>query len=50
MDKDVKPWCSTKVNDKGVHINGQGKWGYCGSECPCDGADCPLKESDEGKA
>ena len=45
---DVKPWCSTMVDDNGVLINGQGNWGYCDSECPCDGTDCPFKESDEG--
>ena len=49
MKSDVKPWCSTKVDDNGVHISGQGKWGYCGQECPCDGEDCPFKPSDEGK-
>ena len=50
MDNDIKPWCSTMVDDNDVHVSGQGKWGYCDSECPCDGSDCPLKESDEGKA
>ena len=51
MASDVKPWCSTKVDENGVHVTGQGKWGYCDpEECPCDGADCPFKESDEGKA
>ena len=47
MDNDVKPWCSTMVDDKGVHV--KGKWGYCDPECPCDGTDCPFKENDEGK-
>ena len=50
MYTEVKPWCSTKVDDNGVHVVGQGKWGYCDSECPCDGAACPFKESDEGKS
>ena len=49
MDADVKPWCSTMVDDNGVHVGGQGKWGYCDSKCPCDGADCPFRASDEGK-
>ena len=22
-------WCSTKVDDSGVHIGGKGYWGYC---------------------
>ena len=51
MDADVKPWCSSMVDDNGVHVGGgQGKWGYCDLECPCDGSDCPLKESDEGRS
>ena len=25
-------WCSTKVNNKGQHI--EGKWGVCSSVCP----------------
>ena len=30
-----KPWCSTKVDDQGNHIGGQGNWGNCdGSKCP----------------
>ena len=49
MEDDNRPWCSTKVDDNGVHISGQGKWGYCDPECPCDGTECPFKESDEGK-
>ena len=47
MDMDVKPWCSTKGDVNGLHISGA--WGYCDLECPCDGTDCPFKESDEGK-
>ena len=29
-----KPWCSTKVDREGLHVDGQGQWGYCGSQCP----------------
>ena len=45
----ARPICSTMVDDNGVHIGGQGYWGYCDPECPCDGSECPFKESDEGK-
>ena len=34
--RDKKPWCSTKVDFRGVHINGQGYWGYCSHDCPKD--------------
>ena len=27
-------WCPTEVDDDGVYVNGQGKWGFCGQECP----------------
>ena len=31
-------WCSTKVDDQGNHIGGQGNWGNCdGSKCPMPG-------------
>lgn len=30
IDK-TKRWCSTKTNQKGIHINGN--WGYCSSSC-----------------
>jgi len=33
MDSDTAPWCSTKVDGGGNHINGQGYWGYCTQEC-----------------
>ena len=26
-------WCSTKVDDEGNHIGGQGNWGNCESKC-----------------
>lgn len=31
------PWCSTKVDEDGVHINEAGNWGYCSPECPIEG-------------
>ena len=27
-----RPWCSTRVNENGVHVGGH--WENCGSECP----------------
>jgi len=27
-------WCSTKVDASGVHVNGQGHYGFCPSTCP----------------
>jgi len=26
-------WCSTKVDSSGVHVNGEGKYGFCSSSC-----------------
>ena len=49
METEDEPWCSTKVDDNNVHIGGEGNWGYCDLECPCNGPECPLKESDEGR-
>jgi len=28
-----KKWCSTKVDSTGVHVNGEGNFGFCSSEC-----------------
>ena len=47
MNTDTRPWCSTMVDDNGVHV--KGNWGYCDPECPCDGTECPFTENDEGK-
>ena len=33
-DPDHKPWCSTLVDENGRHVCLQGKWGYCGNDCP----------------
>lgn len=30
-DEDDKFWCSTKVDENGVHIDGE--WGYCDRDC-----------------
>ena len=27
-----KPWCSTKVDESGIHI--EENWGFCNSGCP----------------
>ena len=35
----VKPWCSTKVDKNGYHI--EGNWGDCASNCP---QSCHVKE------
>ena len=29
----MSPWCSTLVDDDGIHVGGGGYWGYCGSHC-----------------
>merc|ERR1739845_78607 len=26
-------WCSTKVDSTGVHVNGEGKYGFCSPDC-----------------
>merc|ERR1711923_23523 len=28
-----KLWCSTKVDSTGTHVNGEGNYGFCSSEC-----------------
>merc|ERR1711971_913202 len=28
-----KYWCSTKVDPTGTHVNGEGNYGFCSSEC-----------------
>ena len=35
-DGDITPWCSTLVDDSGVHVGEAGNWGNCGSDCPID--------------
>ena len=30
------PWCSTKIDDKGVHVEGHDEWGVCGDGCPIE--------------
>ena len=33
IDGSELPWCSTLVDDDGVHVGGKGKWGDCGPTC-----------------
>ena len=31
----MRRWCSTRVNPStGIHVTGQGEYGFCNSECP----------------
>ncbi len=32
-DPEGKPWCSTKVNEKGSHVKSGGFWGRCEENC-----------------
>merc|ERR1711974_111275 len=50
---DDQLWCSTLTDSDGVHIGGQGNWGYCSPDCPsfCDeegyfesGGECVCSE------
>ena len=48
IDGDPKPWCSTMVDEAGVHVSGAGHWMYCGDECPSsDPSPSPSLEADE---
>ena len=33
---DNKAWCSTKVDESGNHIGGQGNYGFCEQRCQSD--------------
>ena len=33
---DGRPWCSTRVDNRGNHINGGGNWGHCPFGCVND--------------
>ena len=33
---DFTTWCSTLVDESGVHIGGAGNWGNCGPDCHFD--------------
>ena len=33
---DITTWCSTLVDESGVHIGGAGNWGNCGPDCHFD--------------
>ena len=30
----IQPWCSTKVDDNGLHVSGN--WADCGPDCPVE--------------
>ena len=32
-DPQDRLWCSTKVDDNGDHVQNEGQWGHCSSEC-----------------
>ena len=32
-DPDNKKWCSTKVDDNGIHVGNGNFWGHCGPDC-----------------
>jgi len=34
---DEHPWCSTKVDTNGIHVDGQSQYGHCGEHCPIEG-------------
>ena len=34
IDGDAKPWCSTRVDRRGVHVGGGGHYQHCGDDCP----------------
>ena len=33
FDPDNRPWCSTKIDNSGVHVSGEGEFGYCPDSC-----------------
>ena len=33
-DQGACHWCSTKIDNNGVHINGKGFYGCCNNVCP----------------
>merc|ERR1719481_128927 len=33
FDPDNRAWCSTKVDRRGVHVSGEGEFGYCPDSC-----------------
>lgn len=42
-DPDQIPWCSTKVDEEGVHVGSNNNWGHC------DLDSCPLSEDPRAK-
>ena len=41
IDGDGKPWCSTLVDESGVHVGGGGHWEYC-EDPACPGVNPPA--------
>ena len=39
---ETQPWCSTLTDNNGVHIGGQGNWGFCPSNCQTVGPPPPT--------
>jgi hypothetical protein len=42
-DPDGKFWCSTKVDESGNHVVGQGEWGYCDPDCETEKPETSIK-------
>lgn len=38
-------WCSTEVDSRGNHLAIQGKWGFCGKNCPIPNKPGPGKDN-----
>lgn len=32
-DARKRPWCSTQVDEMGIHMPKRGQWGYCNNDC-----------------
>ena len=46
---DTEPWCSTLTDSDGVHVGGQGNWGWCSSDCPAEATPPPPTCEDTAK-
>ena len=38
-------WCSTKVDTSGVHVNGEGNYGFCPNSAQCTTSVAPRSNS-----
>ena len=47
VDQSRKFWCSTKTDSLGVHVDGEGNWGYCDPRCNFGSVNWP-KDYDSG--